>query len=135
MSDTVLASLFSIAGVALGSFITIFGLWWQDKLRFKREEKKYFKRKKEEIYSTMIRWMINYAGYKRNLSKISAEESTRRICILINELNELQSQRCIFCSPNFDKTFRELGERCEKEAISPEEIQPLTKICQDELGI
>ena len=75
MSDTVLASLFSIAGVALGSFITIFGLWWQDKLRFKREEKKYFKRKKEEIYSTMIRWMINYAGYKRNLSKISPEES------------------------------------------------------------
>ncbi len=135
MSDTVLASLFSIAGVALGSFITIFGLWWQDKLRFKREEKKYFKRKKEEIYSTMIRWMINYAGYKRNLSEMSAEESNRKFFILINELNELQSQRCIFCSPNFDKTFRELGERCEKEAISPEEIQPLTKICQDELGI
>ena len=96
MSDTVLASLFSIAGVALGSFITIFGLWWQDKLRFKREEKKYFKRKKEEIYSTMIRWI---------------------------------------CSPAFDKKFTELGEKCKKEDISPEEIQPLTKICQDELGI
>ena len=61
--------------------------------------------------------MINYAGYKRNLSEMSAEESNRKFFILINELNELQSQKC------------------KKEDISPEEIQPLTKICQDELGI
>lgn len=33
------------------------------------------------------------------------------------------------------KKFTELGEKCKKEDISPEEIQPLTKICQDELGI
>jgi len=89
MSDTIIAALIGCGGIALGSLITILGLFCQSLFQFHKEQKQHIMRKREELYLKACEVLMEHDKYcsQHNFNKRCKEK-----------FNEIQAMMLIYAS-------------------------------------
>lgn len=89
MSDAVISALIGCAGIALGSLITILGLFCQSLFQFHKERKQHIMRKREELYLKACEVLMEHDKYcsQHNFNKYCKEK-----------FNEIQAMMLIYAS-------------------------------------
>lgn len=92
--NSLITALIGFCGVLIGTFISCGTTWLLDWLKYNREEQRYFKRKKEEVYisiCTMIYKLTSSNGFCIN--KFNQEEYTEQILNITVNLEIYASKR------------------------------------------
>ena len=92
--NSLITALIGFCGVLLGTFISCATTWLLDWLKYNREEQRYFKRKKEEVYisiCTMIYKLTSSEGYCIN--EFNREEYTEQLLNITVNLEIYASKR------------------------------------------
>ncbi len=96
MSDTIIAAFIGCGGIALGSFITIIGIFCQSLFQFHRERKQHIMRKREELYLKACEVLMEHDKYC-SMNKFN------KYCK--DKFNEIQAMMLIYSSRKIYKEY------------------------------
>ena len=98
-----LVALIGFVGVLIGAFISCFTTFCLDWIKFNREEKIYYKRKKEETYIEMLDIITNYCANLNYMKKTKSLGLERR-----REFNAIRTKASLYANKKIADDFYNL---------------------------
>ena len=110
-----LVALIGFVGVLIGAFISCFTTFCLDWIKFNREEKIYYKRKKEETYIRMLDIITNNLACLESMKKTKIWEVERK-----REINAFKSKADLYAKKKIADDFYNILSNMLGEAIGDE---------------
>lgn len=129
----ILTALIAFIGVIIGAIISSITTFFLDWLKFNRDEKAYYKRKKEEAYIEMQDLIADYYAHIDEMKKTNTINKELRI-----RYNNIRSKSHIYVDKKISEKFYDvinsvIGEVVGKEQFKQDEWDKLTEDMRKDL--